>query len=64
MNDNQEQFGSDRLQQALSSAAPDGKSLKQTMDSLLNTIRGHAAGASQSDDLTVLMIQYKGVAQK
>ena len=64
MNDKQEQFGAARLQQALSAAAPGEKTLKQTMDSLLDTIREYAAGASQSDDLTVLMIQYKGAVQK
>ena len=64
MNDKQEQFGPGRLQLALSASAPKDKPLKQTMESLLNMIREHAGGARQSDDLTVLMIQYKGVAKK
>ena len=62
MNEKQEQFGSSRLLLALSAA---GKGpLKHTMESLLEIVKGHAGGARQSDDLTVLMIQYKGEAQK
>ena len=62
MNEKQEQFGSSRLLLALSAA---GKGpLKHTMESLLDIVKGHAGGARQSDDLTVLMIQYKGVAKK
>lgn len=64
MNADNEPFGSGRLQQALAAAAPGKGSLKQTMDSLVNAVKGHAGNARQSDDLTVLMIQYKGVAQK
>ena len=64
MNGEQEQFGHGRLQLALSAAAAKQVPLKQTMDSLLDIIREHVSGASQSDDLTLLMIQYKGVAKK
>ncbi|MBR4662352.1 MAG: SpoIIE family protein phosphatase [Lentisphaeria bacterium] len=64
MNADHEQFGSGRLQLALSAAAPGKGPLRQTMDSLLNIVKEHVGDARQSDDLTVLMIQYKGVAQK
>jgi sigma-B regulation protein RsbU (phosphoserine phosphatase) len=64
MNADHEQFGSGRLQLALSAAAPGKGPLKKTMDSMLNIVKEHVGDARQSDDLTVLMVQYKGVAQK
>ena len=63
-NGENKQFGSGRLQLALSAAPPEKNPLQRTMDSMLEILKEYVGGASQSDDLTVLMIQYKGVAQK
>ena len=63
-NGENEQFGSGRLQLALSAAPPEKNPLQRTMDSMLEILKEYVGSASQSDDLTVLMIQYKGVAQK
>ena len=63
-NGENEQFGSGRLQLALSAAPPEKNPLQRTMDSMLEILKEYVGEASQSDDLTVLMIQYKGVAQK
>lgn len=59
-----EQFGSGRLSLALSATPPGKNTLKQIMDSLLNILKEYTGGVRQSDDLTVLMIQYKGDSQK
>ena len=64
LNRQNEQFGAGRLQLALSAAPPAGNSLKQTMESLLRILHGYTENVGQSDDLTVLMIQYKGTSKK
>ena len=46
---------------ALNTVPPDRTPLSRIMDSLLNTLHEFTGNARQSDDLTVLMIQYKGV---
>jgi len=64
LNPQNEIFGSKRLEQALSTVPPDKNPLSKIMDSLLNILHEYTGNAKQSDDLTVLMIQYKGVQAK
>ncbi|MBO4632473.1 MAG: SpoIIE family protein phosphatase [Lentisphaeria bacterium] len=64
LNRQNEQFGTGRLQLALSAAPPGRNTLKQTMKSLLHILQSYTENAGQSDDLTVLMVQYKGAPKK
>ena len=64
LNAENEIFGTKRLELALGATPPSGNGLRKIMDSLLNIVHEYAGGARQSDDLTVLMIQYKGTQSK
>jgi len=63
LNEKQDLFGPDRLERALSASAG-RKPLRSLLDSLLEILYGFIGKARQSDDLTVLMIQYKGNGKK
>ena len=63
-NANDQQFGSGRLQLALSAAPPSKHPLSEVMDSLLRLLQDFTGNVKQSDDLTVLMVQFKGAARK
>ena len=63
LNEKQELFGPGRLEQALKSSAG-RKPLRSLLDSLLEILHGFIGKARQSDDVTVLMIQYKGQEKK
>ena len=63
-NANDQQFGSGRLQLALSAAPPSRHPLSEVMDSLLRLLQDFTGNVKQSDDLTVLMVQFKGAARK
>ena len=56
----QELFGEERLL-ALLAAAP-GASARDTTLAVLDAVRRHAAGAKQSDDITVLSVRFSGAA--
>lgn len=63
LNEKQELFGPGRLERALRSSAG-RKPLRSLLDSLLEILHGFIGKARQSDDVTVLMIQYKGQEKK
>jgi sigma-B regulation protein RsbU (phosphoserine phosphatase) len=52
----QELFGEERLLQHL--AAHPGRNAKETTLGVLEAVRSHAAGAKQSDDITVVSVRY------
>ena len=54
-----ELFGEDRL---LAQLASTGGSARETTQGVLDAVRQHAAGARQSDDITVLSVHYAGPA--
>jgi sigma-B regulation protein RsbU (phosphoserine phosphatase) len=54
----QELFGEERLLAHLE-ASP-GASARETTLGLLEAVRRHAAGAKQSDDITVVSVRYSG----
>ena len=64
LNEKEELFGQGRLELALSAAAAGRKPLRKLLDSLLEILRDYIGKAKQSDDLTVLMVQYKGNGAK
>jgi sigma-B regulation protein RsbU (phosphoserine phosphatase) len=55
---NEELFGEERLL-ALLEASP-GRSARETTLGVLEAVRRHAAGAQQSDDITVVSVSYAG----
>jgi phosphoserine phosphatase RsbU/P len=57
---NGELFGMDRLLAQLECSP--GRSAQETTRSVLDAVRRHAAGAQQSDDITVLSVRYAGSA--
>ena len=63
-NEQNQQFGSARLQLALSAAPPAKNPLAKVMDSLLRLLQEFTGEVKQSDDLTVLMVQFKGAGAK
>jgi phosphoserine phosphatase RsbU/P len=56
----QELFGEERLLAHF--AASTGRSARETTLGLLEAVRRHAAGAKQSDDITVVSVRYAGPA--
>ena len=56
MNPEEEFYGEDRLLEAL--AACDGATPKDIVTRVLTDVRGFAAGAKQSDDITVVAVKY------
>ncbi|OQA86890.1 MAG: Phosphoserine phosphatase RsbU [Lentisphaerae bacterium ADurb.Bin242] len=60
LNPRDELFGEGRLELALAAAPPESNSLKETTDVLLRILHEHVAGAPQSDDITMMMIQFNG----
>jgi sigma-B regulation protein RsbU (phosphoserine phosphatase) len=54
----QELFGEERLLAELQCAAT--RSAQETTNGVLEAVRQHAAGAKQSDDITVLSVRYAG----
>ena len=64
LNEKNELFGSGRLKLALSAAQPGKNPLRGVMDFLLKVLHEFTGNAHQSDDLTVLMVQYKGTGRK
>ena len=57
---NEELFGEERLLAHLE-ASP-GRSARETTLGVLEAVRRHAAGAKQSDDITVVSVRYGGQA--
>ena len=57
---NGELFGTDRLLAQLECSP--GRTAQETTRSVLDAVRRHAAGAQQSDDITVLAVRYAGSA--
>ncbi len=55
-----ELFGEGRLSLAVAAAPPQAGSLKENTEILLRILGEHVAGAPQSDDITMMMIQFKG----
>ena len=55
---NQELFGEDRLLAHLQDFA--GRTARETTMGVLEAVRRHAAGAKQSDDITVVSVHYSG----
>jgi phosphoserine phosphatase RsbU/P len=53
-------FGVDRLLTQLECSS--GRSAQETTLSVLDAVRRHAAGAQQSDDITVVSVRYAGLA--
>lgn len=58
MNPAEELFGDQRLQEALESLA--GKSPGEIASAVLQEVRDFAAGAPQSDDITILAVRFRG----
>ncbi|CQR70818.1 Serine phosphatase RsbU, regulator of sigma subunit [Sporomusa ovata] len=58
MNTRYEQFGNDRLQQAILDAPV--HSVQAVAAAILDSVRNHTAGAEQSDDITLMTVYYKG----
>lgn len=56
-----EPFGVERLQDAL--AGKDDASLEQLQKSVLQSVQNFTRGASQSDDITLLLVRYRATAQ-
>jgi sigma-B regulation protein RsbU (phosphoserine phosphatase) len=56
MNTEEDFYGEDRLLAAL--AACDGATPKEIVTRVLSDVRGFAAGAKQSDDITVLAVRF------
>ena len=56
----QELFGEERLLAQL--AAAPGRNARETTLGVLDAVRRHAAGAKQSDDITILSVRYAGKA--
>jgi phosphoserine phosphatase RsbU/P len=57
---NEELFGEERLLAQLQASA--GRSSRETTLGVLEAVRRHAAGAQQSDDITVVAVRYAGRA--
>jgi phosphoserine phosphatase RsbU/P len=55
---NGEEFGDERLLAHLDAAA--GKNAREMAAGLVQAVHGHAAGAKQSDDITVVCVRYTG----
>jgi sigma-B regulation protein RsbU (phosphoserine phosphatase) len=53
---NEELFGEERLLACL--AGVDGHNASEVARCVLDAVRAHAAGAPQSDDITVLSVRY------
>jgi sigma-B regulation protein RsbU (phosphoserine phosphatase) len=53
-------FGDDRLLAQLQASS--GQSARETTMGVLDAVRRHAAGAKQSDDITILAVRYAGPA--
>lgn len=60
MSPSEELFGEGRLSLAVAAAPPQASSLGENTEILLRILGEHVAGAPQSDDITMLMIQFKG----
>ena len=58
---NQELFGEDRLLKHLQDLP--GRTARETTMGVLEAVRRHAAGAKQSDDITVVAVRYSGTEQ-
>jgi phosphoserine phosphatase RsbU/P len=57
---NEELFGEDRLLAHLQDSP--GRTARETTMGVLEAVRRHAAGAKQSDDITVVSVRYAGTA--
>jgi sigma-B regulation protein RsbU (phosphoserine phosphatase) len=55
---NEELFGEERLLAEVNSSA--GGGTRETTSGLVEAVRRHAAGAQQSDDITVVSVLYAG----
>jgi phosphoserine phosphatase RsbU/P len=55
---NDQLFGDDRLVAQLQSTS--GQGARETTTGVLDAVRRHAAGAKQSDDITILTVRYAG----
>ncbi len=60
MNSSDELFGEGRLSLAVAAAPLQSNPLKEAAEILLRILGEHVAGAPQSDDITMMMIQFKG----
>ena len=57
---NEELFGEERLLAHLRDSP--GRTARETTTGVLEAVRRHAAGAKQSDDITVVSVRYAGTA--
>jgi sigma-B regulation protein RsbU (phosphoserine phosphatase) len=55
MNPKKELYSEARLQETLTRMA--GRSVEDTIDAIIASVKGHAAGAPQSDDIAVLAVK-------
>jgi len=55
MNPKKELYSEARLQETLTRMA--GRSVEDTIDAIIASVKGHAAGAPQSDDIAVLAVE-------
>ncbi len=62
MNKNEELFSEERLLTSLREV--NGQHPDALLKKILADVHGHAAGAPQSDDITILALQYKGIKQE
>lgn len=61
VNREEEMFGTARLREALSGTQ--GASLEQLQKAVLSALEKFASGASQADDITLLIVRYRAAAQ-
>ncbi len=59
LDEQKNQFGEGRLTLALSAAPPAVSPLKDTLNETLKILHGFTGNAPQSDDITILMVQYR-----
>ncbi len=59
---NQDLFGEERLMAQLEGAS--GRTARETTMGVLDAVRRHAAGAKQSDDITVVSVRYDGAGSQ
>ncbi len=62
MNKDDVLFSEERLLTSLKEV--NGQHTDELMKKILKDVHGHAAGAPQSDDITILALQYKGIQQE
>ena len=61
MNADGEFWGEQRLKAAAEAAAGSCRTPRELIEAILQAVRAHAGNAPQSDDLTMLLLQYNGL---